>query len=233
MKNVLESMEYVDNEFINEAECYFVKRKSNRFKYLLVAACLIVLLVGGAAIQKILFGNPLRVIAAEIGKEHIQFGAAMPEIINVTDGKVIMCDYVGIWVYDMDKQELVGFCDFRPIEMTQIQGDPCVFVEATADGRYVKFYMSDGSANYLYDVEENDYKRVECYDSNLEMTSNMKVSENRQLSEYSETYVLENGAYISYILDMKDDINELRYGDLIIIYEKDGMNKKYRPFINE
>ena len=93
----------------------------------------------------------LQAQAEEIGKENLHFGATMPQIINVTDEKVIMYDYIGIWVYDMEKQELVGFCDFRPINMTQIQGSPCVFVQATSDGKFVKFYMSDETVNSLYD----------------------------------------------------------------------------------
>lgn len=79
----------------------------------------------------------------------------MPTIIYADENSVIMYDYIGIWVYDLKKEELTGFCDFRPINMTQIQGHPCVFVEATEDGKYVKFYVS-----YSLDFSrENDVLR--------------------------------------------------------------------------
>ena len=236
-KEVLyEILEGLDENYINEAECYSVKtKKTSWVKFVSVAACFL-LIVSGIAFGGHLFTLDnhvevsLKVQAAEIGKEHMQFGATMPQIINVNDDKVIMYDYVGLWVYDMNCRELVGFCDFRPIDMTCIQGDPCVFVEATQDGEYVRFYMSDGSIKYLYDVKKNSYKQIDEYDSKMSFSSRMNISESIQISNYAETYMLDDGTYISYTLDIGDDSDELKYGDLIIITEKDGVSCWYRPF---
>lgn len=207
--------------------------KSSIWRYLSVAAAL-VLVIGGIAVAQLLFhggnaGLSMKAIAAEIGKEYIQFGATMPHFVSVNGDQVIMYDYVGIWVYDLKQEELVGFCDFRPIDMTQVQGYPCVFVEATADGKYVKFYLSDGSVHYLYDVGKNSYEKVDRYDENL-LISYPKRAENIQLSSFAETYEMTDGGYISYVLDPGEGQEQLCYGDLIIVVEKNGVRKEYRPF---
>lgn len=236
-EELYETIEDIDEKFIREAESYSAKRMS-WIKYALIAACFLLVVCGGAFARSLIKPDnriemPLQVKAAEIGKEYMQFGATMPQIINVNDNKVIMYDYVGIWVYDMNNKELVGFCDFRSINMTQVQGDPCVFVEATPQGDYVRFYMNDGSINYLYDVKKNTYKEVAEYDSNMKFTSCMNLSEDKQLSNYSDTYILEDGTYISYTLDINDEEMELKYGDLIIVIEKEGVSHMYRPFSSD
>ena len=238
-EELYETIENIDEKFINEAENYSAKRKkASWIKYASIAACFLLVVCGITLGNSLLTsdnrtGISLQLQAAEIGKEYMQFGATMPRIINVHDDKVIMYDYIGLWVYDIKNKELVGFCDFRPINMTQIQGDPCVFVEATPKGDYVRFYMNDDSIKYLYDVKNNTFKEVDEYSSNMEFTSCMNISEDKQLSIYYETYILEDGTYISYTLDIKDETRELRYGDLVIVTEKDGVRHMCRPFSND
>lgn len=67
----------------------------------------------------------------------------------------------------------------------------------------------------------------------MKFTACMNLSEDKQLSDYSETYILEDGIYISYTLDIKDEETELKYGDLIIVTEKDGVSHMYRPFSSD
>lgn len=224
----------IDERYLNEAT-QINKQNSmvviTRKIAAMVAA--LVLVAGFIAIGQRIYSSShfsMKVIASEIGKEHMQFGATVPRIINVTDCRVIMYDYIGVWVYDLEQQELVGFCDFRTIGMTQIQGYPCTLVEATNDGQYVKFYQTDGTIRYLYDVEKNSYKQVEVYDKTIEDVSSMNISDSKNLSEYSQTYVTDTGYYIAYRIDPKAEPNELRYKDLIIITEKDGVISEYRPF---
>lgn len=230
---IFEILSDIDDRYIIEARRG--KKHMNVKKIISMAACMALIItafsISSLWVQKDNMTTSLQVVAAEIGKESIQFGATMPKIINVTNGNVIMYDYVGIWVYDINQEELVGFCDFRPINMTGIQGDPCVFVDATEDGKYVRFYMSDGSANFLYDVEKNKYKKVNDYDDIFNKVATMIVSDSMQISGYSQTYELNDGSYISYILDTGDGIDELRYGDLVIVIDKDGVRKEYRPFV--
>ena len=234
-EKLFESMANIDENYVAEAHNAAKRRKQPAWtKWVAIAASLLLVISGINVISHLSskedINFSLQVQAAEIGKEYMHFGATMPRIINVTDEKVIMYDYIGIWVYDMKMCELVGFCDFRPINMTRIQGDPYVVVESTSDGKYVKFYMSDESIKYLYDVDKNDYEQVKQYDFDNETLPKMSLSEEKQLSDCSETYILEDGTYISYTLDFGDDASELTYGDLLILTEKDGVNCSYRPF---
>lgn len=236
-EELYEAIEKIDEKFISESDDYSAKKiKKSWFKYTSVVACFLLVICGFTLGKQLFTSNnnsieiSLQVQAEEIGEEYMHFGATMPRIINVHDNKVIMYDYIGIWVYDIKNKELVGFCDFRPINMTQIQGYPCVLVEATPDGDYVRFYMNDDSIKYLYDVKKNTYKEVQEYDSSINFTSCMNYSENKRLSDYSETYILEDGTYISYILEQNDGTRELRYGDLIIVTEKNGIGNMFRPF---
>ena len=169
----------------------------------------------------------------EIGKEEVQLEATMPSIIYYDQDKVIMYDYIGIWVYNLKKEKLVGFCDFRPIDMTQIQGYPCVFVEASSDGRYVRFYKSDDSVKFLYNVEKDTYKEVKSYDKKLKWTFSLKdVTTQYSISDYSETYEVAKKEYLSYSLDISPDSNEaVRYKDLVIVVEKNGQKTEYKPFV--
>lgn len=195
----------------------------------LIAACLI-LFLGISLVSRGTSGIDYTVLAAELGRAELQLGATMPTIIYADEVKVIMYDYIGIWVYDMKKEKLAGFCDFRSLDMTRIQGAPCVFVEATADGRYVKFYMSDGSRKYLYDVEKDSYESVERYDSTTEQPSQLRdVTETYSLSEYSQTYEIPEGEYISYTFNFKQE-EVLRYEDLVIVISEEGKVKEFRPF---
>lgn len=106
--------------------------------------------------------------------------------------------------------------------MTQIQGYPCVFVEASSDGRYVRFYKSDDSVKFLYNVEKDTYKEVKSYDKKLKWTFSLKdVTTQYSISDYSETYEVAKKEYLSYSLDISPDSNEaVRYKDLVIVVEK-------------
>ena len=117
--------------------------------------------------------------------------------------------------------------------MTQIQGYPCVFVEASSDGRYVRFYKSDDSVKFLYNVEKDTYKEVKSYDKKLKWTFSLKdVTTQYSISDYSETYEVAKKEYLSYSSDISPDSNEaVRYKDLVIVVEKNGQKTEYKPFV--
>lgn len=227
----------LDERFIVEAGTWKGRKRALRgIKWVAAAACLILAASVGAYL---IFQaqeddrNSYKAIAAETGKEAIQLGATMPTILYCDEKKAIMYDYIGIWVYDFDRERLAGFCDFRPIEMTRIQGYPYVIVEASADGEYVRFYMSDESKKYLYNVKEDSYCEVADYDGTFDQISNMRdISKERSLSNDSQTYAIADGVYVSYILDLeKENKNEpVTYGDLVILKEENEKVSEYRPF---
>lgn len=176
-EKIFDVMENIDEQYIIEAhQKNVIKNKKKTIRKIVVfAACFSLIIsitaVVGIGIKR---NSTCTVSAAEIGKEEVQLEATMPSIIYYDQDKVIMYDYIGIWVYNLKKEKLVGFCDFRPIDMTQIQGYPCVFVEASSDGRYVRFYKSDDSVKFLYNVEKDTYKEVKSYDKKLKMDIQLK-----------------------------------------------------------
>lgn len=175
--------------------------------------------------------RPLSVSAAELAKAEIHFGATMPSFLYTDSDRVVMYDYVGIWEYDLHKKRLSGFCDFRPIGMTQIQGYPYVAVEMSADGNEVRFYLSDGTKKYLYALDRNECFEVEDYedlgDDHFQMQD---VTAEKSLSEYSGTYQMEDGRYIAYVLDGEYEDGVPKYGDIRPVIEGDGEREKYVVF---
>lgn len=244
-EELFEALGDLDIELIEEASQ--VKQKQHYFsvrKGLVIVACICFTLLIGVAF----LGLPgdsskdYQVIAAELGAAEMPFGATSPQIVYADEEKVIMYDYIGIWVFDLNEQALVGYCDFRPINMTQIQGSPCVFVQASRDGSKVRFYMNDGSVNYLYDVEKDSYKKVDNYDEGdfFDYYSYKKydVTDSKGLSIYSDTYTMvntEDDCYVSYTLDNVDgehpyEIYGLHYSDVKLLVERQGKITEYYIF---
>lgn len=236
-EKLFEAIGEIDDKYIEEARSEG-KIKRKRLPMALVA-CFILLIVGATLCTYILINDNTeslnKAYAAEIGKETIHLGAAMPRIIYFDDEKVIMYDYIGIWVFNFKEEQLAGFCDFRPINMTQIQGYPCVFVETSLDGKYVRFYMSDDSRKYLYDVERDSYEKVDSYDNRFEWGMELNdVSAEHSISEHSSTYQVSENEFISYVLDTSaNPDNILKYKDLVIIKEVNGQKVEFRPFTED
>lgn len=221
-------------------------KKQSIFTWASLAAAIAVIVIVGFVmpyVNKSKHDAALRVKAAEISKASIEFYATMPTIMNVTNGRVIMYDYAGIWVYDLNKEKLVGFCDLQDLDMTQIQGYPCVLVESTADGKYVRFYWIDeftgdidtSKPMYVYDTYKDEYTKVENFDDyDFSKLSEMKVSTTENLSNHSETFELEDGSYITYVLKIPDqNIGAATYDDIYLVSKKDGKTKEYHVFEGE
>lgn len=243
-EELFESLGDIDVEFIEEAGQ--IERRPHGLsikKGLLIAASICLAIIIGTQIQRRIGidSKDYRAIAADLGAEEMPFGATSPRIIYADAQKVIMYDYIGIWVYDLDKQALAGYCDFRPIDMTQVQGYPCVFVQASEDGSKVRFYMNDGSANYIYDVKKDSYEKVDGYneDEYIEYYSHIKYSscESEGLSIYCDTFEMLNAdnCYVSYTLDNVDEehpyeIYGLHYRDVRLLVEREGRVYEYFVF---
>lgn len=71
----------------------------------------------------------------------------------VDETKVIFHGYFGLFVYDIEKQALIGAVDLEPIGCQYTQGDEACEVYVEADGS--KVYLSPLTSNimYVYDVE--------------------------------------------------------------------------------
>ena len=216
-EKLLEAMDFVEERYVTEAE----QPKRHRGKWGIVAACLCLLACGVFLLPKSGGRAVISAEAAELKQAELQLGATAPGFLYADQSRVIMYDYIGIWVYDRQAGGVTGFCDFRPLHMTQIQGEPCVFAEATEDGQYVKFYWSDGSGAYLYSVAANDYEKVDAYIEAEEKSYRMRFAE-ESLSDYAPTCYTREGRRISYTFVFAEG-EPLRYGDMrLLIEEKNG-----------
>lgn len=229
-QSLLEAMDYVAERYVAEAE----QPKRHRGKWGIVAACLCLLACGVFLLPKTGGRAVISVEAAELSQAELQLGATAPSFLYADQSRIIMYDYIGIWVYDRQAKGITGFCDFRPLNMTQIQGEPCVFAEATENGQYAKFYWSDGSECYLYSVQDDRYEKVKNYDTSVKKSFIMPYAESSEesLSDYAPTCYTKEGQRISYTFTF-DDSEPLRYGDMVLlIEEKNGEASAVNMFGN-
>ncbi|MBQ9278182.1 MAG: hypothetical protein IJ224_06065 [Lachnospiraceae bacterium] len=218
-----------------------VQRKQKIKKMLILfGACFIVavVIVGILMFNKSrtsVIMSPLSVSASELGMEEYIFGVELPSVIYGDDGRIIMYDFRGVYVYDLKNEKLTGYADFRPINMTLIQGDNPTFVEASSDGKLVKFYNNE--KKYLYDVEINEIKEVINYN---EITEDFQegvvevfiAGDKESLSKEYTTYKMKDGSLIAVILvfnpEFEDDVP--KYRNLYLIREVNNERFDYAIF---
>lgn len=211
-QQLLDAMEFIDDKYVSASETPRRKKHTKRWFPAVAAAVLMLcflLLQGGESAG-------LTAKAAEVSEQEMMFGATVPRFLYADGDIVIMYDYIGIWAYSIKKDCLTGFCGFCERGMTQIQGDPCVLVEATNDGKYVKFYWNDGhGSRYLYDVRRDSVREVTDYGALADDVCCLPYAEN-SLSDYAETRMTKDGSAISYTFDFPED-RMLCYGDLRLV----------------
>lgn len=224
----------IKDEYIIEADENYHNRRYK--KKIFIAAAVVLTVVIGASCMGI-FRNKtdkhcLSVSAEELGMEEYTFGVDLPRVIYADDEKLIMYDYRGIYVYSIKKSELIGYADFRPIEMTLIQGDNPTFVEASLDGTYVRFYNIE--KKYLYIVDDDKIEEVDEYGNNdkLFYVEQISYEDANSLSDNFPTYKLDDKSYLSVVIEHDDnsDDNIIRYRDLRIIKKYGGEIKRYMVF---
>lgn len=230
----------IDDRYIEEAENFRidnVKNNRRRFSFFkvsgmiaAVALCVFMIIIG---LKRNGGLEPLSASAQELGMEEYMIGASLPVVIYGDDEIVIMYDFRGIYVYDLSGEKLIGFADFRPIDMTVIQGDNPTFVEVTSDGKYVKFYNNE--SRFLYLVQTNTVKNVDNYDDLRDSFTYSNVStvmydDEHSLSTDYVTYELKD-CYVSIVLEFEPGEEEtIRYNNLHLIRESDDEIKKYVIF---
>lgn len=105
-EKIFDVMENIDEQYIIEVHQKMLSKiKKTIRKIVVFAACFSLIIsitaVVGIGIKR---NSTCTVSAAEIGKEEVQLEATMPSIIYYDQDKVIMYDYIGIWVYNLKKK---------------------------------------------------------------------------------------------------------------------------------
>ena len=234
-EKLFEIMADINDNYIADAhKNTTMTRKGAWLRWVSVAACLCVVVIGIITILP--FGNnsisTLSVLAKELGKEEYQFGVALPQIIYSDYDRVIFYDFRGIYVYSFTSEELVGYADFRELNMDRTQGDNPTFVGVTADGCYVRFYNVE--KKYIYDVKENEYTEVAEFGDSLEnqyQISSIIFGEENAISEDQITYIGKDGSYLAVEIDL-DNLEDgvPKYKNMYILRKDGDVTKKYYVF---
>ncbi|MGN0514792.1 MAG: hypothetical protein ACI4GD_10970 [Lachnospiraceae bacterium] len=226
--------------YIEEADIFFVKRKeAKRYAWTLKVACLIAFFFGIMFIlQKIsLYSNYsdiLSIQAYELGNEEYQLGVSLHEIIYADENKVILYDFRGIYVYSFNKEKMIGYADFRNINMDIIQGDNPTFVKVFEDGEIIIFYNNEHK--YIFDVKENNVREVNSYEELDESKEyhidSIILGEENSISDNQITYVGTDGAFLTVEIDYNEITGDepVKYKNIFIIRVKDGTKSHYRLF---
>lgn len=228
----------IDDKYIEEAQAGLHPLYKTRRTIAAAAACLVlaagVIWYQGRGEQGIV-RSELSVSAAELGMEEYLFGITLPEVVYFDSEIAILYDYRGIYVYSFLEKALVGFADFRPVDMTCINGEYATMVEASDDGRFVRAYsmpaVDHPRRNFLYDVAKNEFTQVDAYaDTGFKAFVLSDVTASAGISDYSATYQSEDGTRIGVALRTEEGPETLRYGDLYIITQKGEEREQYYIF---
>lgn len=234
------SLTDIKEEYINEAETWSPHVKHHIIsQWLKIAIIFICIGIAGVVLTMLIPARneiyPLSVSAKELGLEEYPLDIGLPHVIYGDDDKIVMYDSRGVFVYDISQQKLVGFADFIPIDMTQIQGDEPTFVEITTNGEYVKIYNKE--RRFLYDVSTNKMDEVENYaeiDQSFERYDiiTLLIDDSRSLTPRYTTYLGNNNSLIAVVLDYNFETGDgiIRYKDLRLIRKADDEITEYNIF---
>ena len=81
-------------------------------------------------------------------------GADGPILDYADEKSIIFHDYCGMFVYDIDAEEIVTAFDLAAIGCQDTQGDASCQVSVTEDGKTIYLHASNTKNMYVFDVEE-------------------------------------------------------------------------------
>ncbi|BCZ47181.1 hypothetical protein psyc5s11_32480 [Clostridium gelidum] len=147
-------------------------------------------------------------------------GANMVDIDYASDNMVIFHGYFGLFVYDLNKLDIVRSLDLKPIHCDYTQGDSYCEVEVSKDGKTVQLHANDSEKMYIYYVSDNtlcetNYRPMEnSFQSQLVEIGKAINKRNGALSYYAVQF--DSGEY-GYLTSGEGTLKTLDYvrGDKI------------------
>ncbi len=124
-------------------------------------------------------------------------GADGSTIYYADKNKIIFGGYYGLFVYDMNKWQIIGSVDLEPIGCSDTQGENACEIRVTKDGSKVFLHPMSSTQMYVYDVTNHTMQSEEYNLDGYDLYEN----------QYSGDEV---GKYASY-----DDGGETRYAVLV------------------
>lgn len=87
-------------------------------------------------------------------------GVAMPELDYASDNIVIFHSYFGLFVYDLNKLQIIRSIDLKPLNCDQIQGSNYCEVSVSEDGNTVYLHPMESENMYIYTVTSHTLKEA-------------------------------------------------------------------------
>lgn len=80
---------------------------------------------------------------------------AIPELDYASDDIIIFHGYFGLFVYDLNSQQIIRSLDLKPLNCAAIQGDDYCEVSVSTDGNTVQLHRLSSENMYVYIVSDN------------------------------------------------------------------------------
>lgn len=125
---------------------------------------------------------------------------AIPELDYASDDIVIFHGYFGLFVYDLNSQQIIRSLDLKPLDCAAIQGDDYCEVTVSRDGNTVQLHRLSSENMYVYTVSDNTLLETKFERMNDRFGSNFvpieDVVDTEHLGNYSYNAVkFDKGEY--------------------------------------
>ena len=87
-------------------------------------------------------------------------GVDMVELDYASDDIVILHDYFGLFVYDLNARQIIRSLDLKPLNCHQTQGDNYCNVSVSMDGNTMQLHPMSSKNMYVYTVSDNTLRET-------------------------------------------------------------------------
>ena len=135
-------------------------------------------------------------------------GADMVTLDFASEDRMIFHGYFGLFVYDLDEEEIIHSLDLKSIGCNFTQGDSYCEVSVSQEGDIIQLHPMISEEMYVYDIENNTLKQIPY--TPMENRFKITPNENPQGGVSYETVKFSNGD-IGYLKDKTTTLDGLYY----------------------
>lgn len=140
--------------------------------------------------------NPVKVNISE----DTSIGVNMPTINYISNDRIVIHGSFGLFIYDLNKEEIISGIDVKSIGCNSTQGDNVCAISVSKNGNIIRLHPSSKDDMYVYNVEKNTLIKTKYYKSDDEIKIVRKdESFDTYDGEYSYSYVQEEDGEVSYL----------------------------------
>jgi hypothetical protein len=145
--------------------------------------------------------------------EDTSIGVNMPTINYISNDRIVIHGSFGLFIYDINKEEIISGIDVKSIGCGSTQGDNVCVVSVSENGNIVRLHPSSSEDMYVYNIEKNTFIKTKYYKSDDEIKIVRKdESFDTYDGEYSYSYVQGEDGEVSYLRCPKSNrVIDLQY----------------------